>query len=70
MYLHSCYQDDRQINAVPVRCFERHDCVGLHGVSEEACSTKYRISIEAKIKQSKNESAAEDTQEALGSSDV
>ena len=67
---HSCCQSDRQTFELPVRCFERNGCVGLHWLSEDACSTKYRESIEVKINKSKNESAAHETQEASGYVDI
>ena len=57
IYFHSCCQSDRQTFELPVRCFERNGCVGLHWLSEDACSTKYRESIEAKINKLKSESA-------------
>ena len=38
-----------------MRCFERNDCIGLHWLGNDACSEKYRTSIELKIKELKAE---------------
>ena len=67
IYFHSCCQSDRQAIGVPVRCFERNGCVGLHWLAEDACSNKYRDSIEAKINKLKTESTEEKEKNALGS---
>ena len=47
----SCCQSDRQTFDLPIRCFERNDCIGLHWISDDPCSKKYRDSIEEKIKE-------------------
>ena len=65
LFPHSCCQSDRQAIGIPVRCFERNGCVGLHWLAEDACSTKYRDSIEAKINKLKTESAVEKKQNEL-----
>ena len=50
---HSCCQSDRQTFELPVRCFERNECTGLHWISDDPCSKKYRDSIEEKIRKEK-----------------
>ena len=55
-FFYSCCQSDRQTFELPVRCFERNGCVGLHWLSEDACSKKYRESIKEKINKLKTES--------------
>ena len=66
LFPHSCCQSDRQAIGVPVRCFERNGCVGLHWLAEDVCSTKYRDSIEAKINKLITESAVKKKQNDLG----
>ena len=51
----SCCQSDRQTFELPIRCFERNECTGLHWISDDPCSKKYRDSIEAKIRKEKEE---------------
>ena len=52
---YSCCQSDRQTFELPIRCFERNECTGLHWISDDPCSKKYRDSIEAKIRKEKEE---------------
>ena len=67
--LTSCCQSDRPTFDLPVSCFERNECTGLHWLPDDACAKRYRDSIEKKLQEFKEKlvegSGEEETTETI-----